>query len=92
VSRSGLGIQGPAVLAGKRRVPEVIARGQRSEPAARAVAPSATQRDLAAAREDLAVALAGWEDASDGAAAGIIGAIRKRHGIAAPGDDRTDEP
>ena len=92
MSRSGLGIQGPAVLASKRRAPEVIARSQRSEPAARAVAPSATQRDLAATRDDLAIALAGWEDASDGEAAGIIAAIRKRHGIAVPGDGSTGEP
>ena len=89
--RSGLGIQGPAVLANKRRAPEVIARGQRGEPRARAAESSATQRDLVAAREDLALALAGWDDASDGASAGIIAEIRKRHGIAAPGDSRTEE-
>lgn len=81
-----LGIQGPAVLAGARRAPEVIARGQRAEPTPHRPAPAATQRDLTAAREDLAVALAGWEDASDGSAAGLIAAIRKRHGIAVPGD------
>lgn len=92
MSRSGLGIQGPAVLASKRRAPDVIARGPRSEPRARAVAPSTAQRDLAAARDDLAVALDGWEEASDGAAADLIAAIRKRHGIAGPGDAKAGEP
>lgn len=87
-----LGIQGPAVLAGERRAPEVIARGQRAAPTTSRPAPAATHRDLAAAREDLEVALACWEDASDGSAADLIAAIRRRHGIAVPGDSKDGEP